>query len=158
MSLATNLVSSAAAYKEFENQLRPALRGLSIPISSIVAQVKQTVLTANNPPGESYVVEVKFPGAKVDFDFGRSSREPSFFGCIVKLHRTSHPTLSLSDYIVFPKLGTVDSLRFRLHDVSLLDGVSCVVNMIISVFGTRLRKVLEGHEWETAPFDWGDYK
>lgn len=158
MSQAINAVSSADAYKEFQDKLIPRLQGLAIPISSIHTGIKQIPVGSANTPEEYFEIEAAFPGATCSFSMTRSSVYPDCFSCRVKLDRDKQPTLSLSDYIVFQKLGTTDSLRFWLTDVSLSEGIDRIVNMIVSVFGAKLRAVLEGREWVTAPFDWGGYK
>jgi len=155
----TNQTSpNMGVYELFESKIRDGFKSLIVQAESITASIKYSNLPKFDKPVEELELEVIFPGAVCLINFGQSEVEPDLFFSRVKFERLGQPTLFLKHYLSNRKDQRQVFMRFSDTELSLEQGISRIVDVLVAIFNDELRPLLEGLAWFTAPFDWGDYK
>ena len=90
--------------------------------------------------------------------FEQSSAYKEIFFSLVQFKRLGQRTLLLDNYLAHRKDQRQEFLSFKVTEITIEQGISRIVDVLVAVFNKELRPLLEGLAWFTAPVDWGDYK
>lgn len=145
-------------YELFESKISDGFKSLVVKPESITASIKYGSLPTFAEPIEKFELVVKFPGATCLIYFEQSVVHRDIFFAMIEFERLGQRTLLLKNYLAHRKDQRRDTLRFSVTELTLEQGISRIVDVLIAIFNNELRPLLEGLAWFTAPVDWGGYK
>lgn len=158
MNCANQASPNMPIYALFESTMRNGIQSLTVQPESIVSCIKYIELPPLTEPIEEFELEITFPGATCLIQFMQSGIYKDLFFTIAYFQRSKHPTLFLDNFLANRKDERQSFLSFKISECTIEQGISRIVNVLVSLFNNELLPLLEGKTWFTAPFDWGDYK
>jgi hypothetical protein len=158
MNCANHESPNMPIYALFESTMRNGIRFLTVQPESIVSGIKYSKLPPLTETIEKFELEITFPGATCLIYFEQSVVYKDLFFTMTYFDRHKQPTLDLDDFLANRKDQRQSYLSFKTSECTLEQGISRIVDVLVSLFNNELLPLLEGKIWFTAPIDWGDYK
>jgi hypothetical protein len=158
MNCANQATPNLPIYNLFESTMRTGIQSMTVQPESIVSGIKHSKLPPLTEPIEKFELEIAFPGATCIIYFMQSGIYKDLFFTIAYFEKSKYPTLFLDNFLASRKDDRQSSLSFKTSECTLEQGISRIVDVLVSLFNNELLPLLEGKTWFTAPFDWGDYK